>query len=770
MSGKRNRVLAMLAAAVMLPGALAGCGSGGGDLPSSGTEGGPQNVADAGDTGAGSGGSTAKGRYLETEIELPEGADKIYAMGKLADGSVTVAAAAGGTGLIFRSQDMGETWETTGTVQGLADSWIQGGSVAPDGTIALVGYFMDIDDMAEAQLVLIAPDGTKQATPIILPPTESDAFDNNMVEQIGYDADGTLFVLDLNHDILKADLTTGVCAKAYDWTGSQIEYFAIAGQTLLMITEEGLPRFRTTDGSTLSNAAALDDIVKNDYSMVQRAAESTFPMVMTAGVEEGSILYANHNGVFYYKEGGSISEQLVSAELSSLGVTSDYYSILMLDAEHFLIHMVDATGKNVICRYSYDKDVPAVPDRELNIYALEESRALRQAVSIYQKQNQNVYVRLTIGMTGADGISAEDAISTLNTEILAGNVPDVMILDGLPAESYIEKGILGDIGGLIDQIEQSDGLLAGVRDMYRTGEGCYRFPARILLTIASGPEEGVKAAATLEGFADYAEQLRQEYPDQKILNQNPPKELLWNLYQIDSASWFDADGNLKEDALSDFLTLAKRLYDIDSYPDDTPGIHVYGDMPVGSARDDGLATGGIRLACGTVTSMTDFVGHFAIAEQAGTTFDAFGEGAVFVPQLLAGISSTTKVRDEAEAFLRTMIGPESGAIDGYGFPVDQAAWKELRAYAAEQYGPDSMISIGFSSADGQEGGYMMNTMTEENLVIIEEMLQKAGTPADTDAVIRELVIDQGVRYLKGESSKEEALAALKQKISLYLAE
>ena len=65
---------------------------------------------------------------------------------------------------------------------------------------------------------------------------------------------------------------------------------------------------------------------------------------------------------------------------------------------------------------------------------------------------------------------------------------------------------------------------------------------------------------------------------------------------------------------------------------------------------------------------------------------------------------------------------------------------------------------------------MMNTMTEENIARVEAMAEQAKTPANTDAVIQNLVIEQGLRYVKGDSSSEEAMAALRQKISLYLAE
>ena len=93
MRGKKKRGIAALSAALlpvallitMLPAALlTGCGKGNGKQDVSSTEGGgPQQVADAG-TGDGGGGG-AKGRYIESDLVLPEVTEKIYVMGKIDD-------------------------------------------------------------------------------------------------------------------------------------------------------------------------------------------------------------------------------------------------------------------------------------------------------------------------------------------------------------------------------------------------------------------------------------------------------------------------------------------------------------------------------------------------------------------------------------------------------------------------------------------------------------------------------------------------------------
>ena len=70
-------------------------------------------------------------------------------------------------------------------------------------------------------------------------------------------------------------------------------------------------------------------------------------------------------------------------------------------------------------------------------------------------------MELEIGLSGEDGMTEADAIRTLNTEILAGNGPDLICLDGFNLESYLEKGVLADVSHILDQ---ADPLLRNITD------------------------------------------------------------------------------------------------------------------------------------------------------------------------------------------------------------------------------------------------------------------------------------------------------------------
>lgn len=83
-------------------------------------------------------------------------------------------------------------------------------------------------------------------------------------------------------------------------------------------------------------------------------------------------------------------------------------------------------------------------------------------------------------------MTASDALRTLNTNIMAGKGPDVLILDGMPIDSYIEKGMLADLSGLLDEIEQSDGLFENIARAYEKNGQVNAVPTGFQVPILRG--------------------------------------------------------------------------------------------------------------------------------------------------------------------------------------------------------------------------------------------------------------------------------------------
>ena len=54
-------------------------------------------------------------------------------------------------------------------------------------------------------------------------------------------------------------------------------------------------------------------------------------------------------------------------------------------------------------------------------------------------------------------------LKTLNADIMAGKGPDILVLDGLPIASYMEKGLLADLSDVLDELKAGDGCFENMR-------------------------------------------------------------------------------------------------------------------------------------------------------------------------------------------------------------------------------------------------------------------------------------------------------------------
>lgn len=155
--------------------------------------------------------------------------------------------------------------------------------------------------------------------------------------------------------------------------------------------------------------------------------------------------------------------------------------------------------------YRYDKDVKAVPDETLSIYGVSENQTISQAVYTFQSKHPDVRVDYHTA-AGNEEIPLSETIRTLNAELLNGSGADILILDGLPIDSYIEKGILSDISKLGDRLSENGVLMDVIGNTASRDGKIYAVPARIGVPIIFGDEAKAEACKDPDTFHTYLEQ------------------------------------------------------------------------------------------------------------------------------------------------------------------------------------------------------------------------------------------------------------------------
>lgn len=739
-----------------------------------------------------------KGRFIESQVTLPDGVNEIRAAAKLADGSLELVGNIGqtGTDCLLTSTDEGENWQVK-ELESLKYSYISNVAIRNDGTVAYVGYFEE-DGQSESSdlnnkesLKLVSKKGEVQDIDFTLPQNKESIGEgnvefqmasgedeqmtaiDNLVSQTAFDEEGNLILQDLYSTFYKLDTETGELSEIYVPKEEMISYFGMAGSRVYAVSDNGMKIFSGDDGSEAATDSVLDEVAKKYVE--GSSTPGYLPMIMTKGMEENSLVYANHQGVFYHLENGSVSEQLINGELCSLSDTSlALAGIVMINEKSYLISAMDSMGNPKVLKYVYDEKASSVPEKQLKVYALEDSNLLRQAVANFQTTHQDTFVKVEIGISEENGVTAEDALRTLNTDILAGKGPDILILDGMPVESYIEKGILADIKGLIDEIDISDGMFSNIKKCYERDGSIYCMPCRFKIPVISGSKEAVETGSA-EELLNYGKGLKEE--GKAVFSVGGTNGILGELFQVESAEWIGNEGVIEQSKLESYLKTAKEMYDLDSDIQNrqSEGRYAYtgfNGYNLGSISSMDRLIKECQISYGTLSNLYELKDLLSIEKQLGGTYDIFRKQEIkgFVPYLMAGIVSGKEEEKDVQEFIKVLFSKECGLQSESGFPVNKAAYQELCEKEIESGENKENTSVAMCTEDGTMISYEHTPLTKEEINGLTEKIESMEKPIITDRIIQELVMEEGSKYLTGDQSFEDTCAAIMQKVKLYLSE
>lgn len=553
-------------------------------------------------------------------------------------------------------------------------------------------------------------------------------------------------------------------------------------------TRGGAVVYDTGEDILLDADEVLQEFIEQNLGLSIGSTDMGHCVVLTAGEKEDVIYFAFDGGLYRHVIGGTAIEQIIDGTTSTFGDPSVMLMDMMMlpDNEFLVLYM----GMKLY-RYTYDPNVPTVLEEQLKVYSLVENASLRQAISMFQKAHQDVYIRYEIGMSGDDGVTKEDAVRTLNTKIMSGEGPDILLLDGLPRVSYEEKGILADLSALTEEMTGDAALFPNIVDACREGGKIYALPVRVQLLMMAGAPEDLQKVRDMDSLAALMEEKRKEIPEGALLGVRTPEQLLYILSLSSSAAWTDEKENIDEKTLEEFLSAAKRIWqaEIAGVPEEELGVSEsgYGSLENGYKQYYGNLSGGAEniamemqeFAVGRVQGV-DFEYDMVttLAEQEDNFDFAPWNGQEdngFLPGGLAGISANSMDNALATEFYRYLFGKEFQDIDmSDGLPVNMASFEELRnnPRAGMIEGADERAagSIGMGTPDGKYFGIELLWPTEEEFERLKSVMSSVNAVSTGDETIENTVFEIGARALEGTITPEEAVQQIVKKSAIYLAE
>ncbi len=762
----------------------AGCGKGGGGAA-------PEISSSPGeskDTEEEAEKEQSMGRYLEYQIELPEEFESEDSWGAAAvqlldSGELALLEESQG---LYVSADKGGSWEKKQaswlTDLSAKEAYIPHVVLAPDGSAAAI--YSGGADKPEGEegyhpkYVYAAPDGTTRA---IQYTDESDT-----LQGLWFGKDSSLYGFSIGGTVYEINREDGSVQELCKVDG-MTDYVCFTDRYMVILTTRTVELYDLEEGSLAPKDEVLQSFIAEQTGGEIGSNSDSHYVVMASG-EEDVIYLALDKGLYRHVAGGTVVEQIADGSMNSLGDPQMYLKgMTALPEDEFIILYHGPQ----LCHYVFDATVPAVPEEQLTIYSLEDDYTIRQAVSLYQKKNPGVYIRYEVGMSGDDGVVREDAIKNLNTKIMSGSGPDLIVLDGLPEQSYKEKGILADLTELEKSLTGENALFPNLVDAFREGGKLYSLPVRFRLPLMIGDPDTVKGITSLASVADAVERLRGEHPEGSITRQITEEQLIYTLGLSCSGAWLSEDGKIDEVKLAEFLTQAKRIYEAEISGWDKAELqemqgrmkNLWGELG-GLVWEDfsasapsvaiDIAMEESYLGIGTVKGMNgDFNTVATLVDQEDNMDYAPYPGQVpgsFVPDTCIGIYANSMENELALDFYRFLFGSELQDMDlPGGMPMNMASFEKQKINPNEGKG-NASFSIGSSGEGGKSFHLEVLWVTEEHFGRILDMVNEAHTASRSDSVIGDAVLEIGAKALNGSLTVDEAVKEIVKKAAIYLAE
>ncbi len=573
-----------------------------------------------------------------------------------------------------------------------------------------------------------------------------------LIRNLEVTQNGTLVLYDIGNTILIVS-AEGELLDKIDMDGDR--NFTTAGDDVIGVDDEdsGIFYYNTVTKKMEKN---IEFELGKDYLAYQLAY---------AVKEDGTLLLGDNKGIHRLASGGTLWETMVDGALNSMSMPTLTFDALFTygeEQEEYYAVYISNEGEFQLNHYQFDSTVSAVPSKEITVYSLKENNTIRQAISLYQAKNADIKVNYIVAM-GEDG-NVADYIRALNSELLAGNGADILILDGLPVDSYIEKGVLEDLSDVVVPAMKEGEFLNNIAGGIVRDGAYYNVPIRFTIPIVVGNQKALQAIGSVKEIADYIGSSH-SLPYSKS---GSYKTLLQDYITLYSEEIFE-DGTYSQDKLKTFLknmkvvaenTGATKTGD-EQGEDQDMSDGLYDVFRLFQGDIFGLTIPQYDTATMQIKSVFDSSLLFALTGDYGMKYSLVNDS--FLPVGEVGLNHACKDKLTAHRFISFLFSQEVQNSNLYdGFPVNSIS---LQKWFDEE---KSDFSLGIGGRDN----IMISAYwpTKEERKELQERTLKASRPIVIDQTKAGILIDGAIPYLDGEIDLDQAVSAIGIKLKTYMSE
>mgnify|MGYP004586976781 FL=1 len=678
----------------------------------------------------------------ETKIALPDGVKVAYDIYTTNDGDLMLAAGGINAGVvqIYSLQKNGQ-WEPAYSLgetlenetSGLVPTAVSGGE---DGTVVCI---FSNDDRSSQRMILVDANGVYNSL-------ELDASLNKIISAKLLE-ETRCYIVDEENQLSLVDISNGESLYSIEAPSNKyVADYDIVDDALYVIwgdADEYLLKEYRIDTGELSAEVNLSGLGPMDKSPLLYVDGGSVGLLSSAGISKVD------------GDEASLVSTLDGTNLTNAGMIP-IASASLDDGSFCVEYLLPGNMLEPCAIYHYAKQVEAKEKKELVLYTLYENTGIEQAVASFRDVNPNVNITVRTGIVAGSEITPEDAIRSLNADIVSGNAPDLILLDGLPYERMAKEGYLANLGEMVDSLTVSGKYFDNVIRSVNVDDDCYGIPTRLSLPGLVGSSDAIAAIDGLEGF---------DADDVTYSSMSSLRALC--------IAYFAGSDNLNNrEMLESFLVSCKSVVSQIEGKEEDSGAVDYAERLVNTLNRDskshfGMSPSLIEGTSDLEVGVISDAGTFGMLQLNADYIDdgkygIFEVGGIssFEPMSVVGMSSTCNNVNEAKAFIDFLLSDTQQTLTQLtGIPVNKSSLSSF----LEQIGGYEISKMG----SGTDESYSIDGLGSEEIGGILSSISQCSSCYFNDEIIEEIIKSAVIEYCIEEKPLDEIASEANRKISLY---
>ena len=391
----------------------------------------------------------------------------------------------------------------------------------------------------------------------------------------------------------------------------------------------------------------------------------------------------------------------------------------------------------------------------------EPDEGLRRQVMDFNQEHSRYKITIKQYIAYDEELSA---LSQLNTDILSGQMPDILLLDPeMPLQSYISKGLLADVGKLIEEDGELDSgqFLENVMDSFRVnGTLYYVAPAFCVDTlVAKQSKVGNRMGWNLEEFFTVMAGLPE---GTEMVSESSRYTYLRDYIRVCGREYVDTDQGIcyfQSDAFVEVLQFAQTLpeyaerFELEENSYDSRYIEDKALLqPVTIRYVPDLA----QQINGCIGEDIAYVGYPSESRE-GSCIRVCG--------MSFALSARSNKLEGAWEFVRTFLTEDFQRDGLYGangssLPIRRDIFAERAQIAASQEG------YCFINGDF----FPVPPMTQEQIDMAVDFIKGLHNMSFEDEVIMNIIYEEAESFFRGQKTAEDVVGLIQNRVQLYLDE